>query len=116
MSARPARIVEADMAIDEKGNGKLTVPLAPPRQLSWLLRYPGTATKTFEFDPLGVFVWQTIDGKSDVRQVIRKLAKRYNLNLREAEVSTLHFLSLLAKKGLIGLAVNESAKTKQPQA
>ena len=69
---------------------------------------PAGATKTFELDPLGLFVWQACDGKTPVRQVIKRLARHYNLNEREAEVSTLAFLRTLMRKGLIGIPAKDA--------
>jgi hypothetical protein len=63
--------------------------------------------KTFELDELGKFVWDTCDGKTAVRQIIRRLADRYNLNDREAEVATVAFLRTLTRKGLVGMAIEQ---------
>lgn len=107
LASRPVRLVGAEMKPADDGGGKLTVPLGGKRWSGWLLRMPEGATKTFEFDPIGVFVWDQCDGKTSVQQVIRRLSKHYNLNLREAEVATVQFLQTLARKGLIGMAVKE---------
>ena len=106
LSARPTRLGEAPPEQIGEGKWHLKVPIRPTRIAGWLLRVPSGATKTFELDPLGLFVWEACDGKTAVRQIIRKLAKRYNLNQREAEVTSAQFLYTLAKKGLIGMAVN----------
>jgi hypothetical protein len=66
--------------------------------------------KTFELDELGKFVWDACDGKTAVRQIIRRLAERYNLNQREAEVATVAFLQTLTRKGLIGMAVTKAER------
>ena len=107
LSARPVRLSEATPK--EAGTNKwlLKVQLRPTRLARWLLRVPTGTSKTFELDPLGLFVWEACDGKTPVRQVIRKLAKRYNLNEREAEVATVQFLYTLAEKGLIGMAMTD---------
>src|SRR5438034_729334 len=104
LSARPTRL--SDQPPERVGEGKwhLKAPLRPSRIAGWILRVPKDASKTFELDALGLFVWEACDGKSAVRQIIRKLARRYNLNEREAEVSTVQFLYTLAKKGLIGMS------------
>jgi hypothetical protein len=39
--------------------------------------------------------------------VIAAVAKKYQLNLREAEVATLKFLQTLANKRLIGISTEE---------
>lgn len=80
------------------------------RQPSWgrtIFRLPEHATKTFEFDSIGVFVWECLDGKTSVQQVIQRLAKRYDLNLREAQVPTLKFLEMLIRKGLVGIPMEK---------
>ena len=103
LAARPVRLVDATVTAKPDGGGTLTVPLAPPRRMKWLFKLPAGATKAFELDAVGVFVWQTLDGKTSVEQVIKKLAERYKLNLREAQVPTLQFLQTLIKKGLVGV-------------
>jgi hypothetical protein len=107
LSARPARLSEAEAREVSAGKHQLTVRLRPSRLARWLLRVGSDATKTFELDAIGKFVWESCDGKTPVRQVIRKLAKRYNLNEREAEVATVQFLYTLARKGLVGMKMEE---------
>ena len=114
LRARPRRLVDAPMMVkdDGSGGGTLRVPLAPPRSRwgRWLFRVPPGATKTFEFDAIGVFVWNHCDGKHTVQQIIRMLATEYRLNLREAEVATVQYLQTLARKGLIGMTVKPRGK------
>ena len=110
LAARPARLVDAEPVAVSDTSWRLTVPLVNSGWTGRLLRVPTGATKTFELDPLGKFVWDTCDGRASVRQVIVRLAKRYNLNEREAEVATVAFLHTLVKKGLIGM----SLKGQQP--
>lgn len=106
LSAKPVRAVAAELQSAEGGGGRLQVELKRSGWSGWLFRMPAGATKTFELDEIGVMVWESCDGKTSVQQIIRKLAKRYNLNLREAEVSTVQFLQMLARKGLIGMSIN----------
>ncbi|CAN5613672.1 hypothetical protein BH10PLA1_BH10PLA1_02380 [soil metagenome] len=106
LAAKPVRLVEADMQPDERG-GRLKVPLHTRKFAGWLFKMPNGATKTFEFDAIGVYVWEQIDGRTTVQQLIRKLAKKYSLSEREAAVSTNLFLKMLGKKSLIGWNVPE---------
>ncbi len=62
-----------------------------------------SARKTFELDALGVFVWQAIDNRKTVEQLIRHFAREKRVALREAEVSILAFLKMLTQRGLIAL-------------
>ena len=105
LSAKPARIVSAKPAPAGEGKWKLTVPLRPARWASFLLRVPSDATKTFELDELGKFVIDQCDGRSSVHQIIHRLSKRYNLNIREAQVATVAFLGTLMRKGVVGMGV-----------
>jgi predicted transcriptional regulator len=73
---------------------------------------PAGSTKKFELDSIGVLVWNLCDGKTSVQQIIRKLAKKYNLNLRESEVACRTFLQMLVKKGLIVMSVPEAKDDK----
>jgi hypothetical protein len=103
LAARPMRLVQATAKEVSPTKYHLTVPMRPAKLASLLLRLPRKVTRTFELDPMGVFVWEACDGKTAVRQVIRRLARQYHLNDREAEVATVTFLNTLAKRGLIGL-------------
>jgi hypothetical protein len=109
LAARPVR-AEASISRDESGGAKVKVELKGPRWGGWLFKMPAGATKTYELDELGLFVWDACDGKTSVQQVIRKLAKQYNLNLREAEVATVKFLQMLTSKGLIGITLKHKQK------
>jgi len=103
LAARPLKIVDAAMKPLPEGGGMLTVNLQPRPTARWLFRLPAGSAKTYEFDAIGVFVWESIDGKTSVEQIVKKLASRYDLNLREAQVPTLSFMEMLIKRGLVGV-------------
>ena len=106
LDAKPRRLVDVELEPNENGGGfRIKVPLSPPRWGRWVFRVPSGATKTFELDAIGAFVWRHCDGKHTVQQIIRKLASEHRLNLREAEVPTVQFLHTLARKGLIGFSL-----------
>ncbi len=107
LEAKPMRLVDAQMQPLPDGGGMLKVTLQQPRWGARIFRLPENATKTFEFDAIGVFVWDSIDGKTNVQQIIKRLAKRYDLNLREAQVPTVKFLEMLIKKGLVGVPMEK---------
>jgi hypothetical protein len=60
-------------------------------------------TRRLQLDEMGSLTWSLLDGKRTVQDVVDFLCRRYNLNLREAEVATTGFLRELGKRGLIGL-------------
>jgi hypothetical protein len=106
LAARPLRLVDAQASEREDGGINLRVPLRQMR-FGWLLRVPRGASKTFELDEMGRLVWDHCDGRTTVQQMIRKLSRHYNLNLREAQVATITFLNILTRKGLVGMAVKK---------
>jgi hypothetical protein len=103
LAVKPVRMVEPELKELPDGGAKMTVKIQPTRTGRWFFRLPMGSVKTFELDALGMLVWNSCDGKTSVQQIIRKLAREYNLNLREAEVPTVKFLQMLVKKGLIGM-------------
>lgn len=108
LSAKPVRLIEPEIVRRDDGGANLKVKMKSTGASRWFLRLPEGATKTFELDALGLLVWNSCDGKTSVQQIIRKLAREYKLNLREAEVPTIKFLQMLIKKGLVGMSVQKS--------
>jgi hypothetical protein len=60
-------------------------------------------TKKLQLDTLGTSVWDLLDGKRSVRQLIQIFAETHQLQPREAEVAVTQFLRELGRRGLIGL-------------
>ena len=105
LAGKPVRAPDAKQTDAGGGKWTITIPLRSAKTGGWasrLLRVPEGASKSFELDELGKFVFDACDGKTTVAQLIRRLAKQYNLNEREAEVATMAFLNTLARRGLIG--------------
>jgi hypothetical protein len=107
LSAKPIRLVEAEPKVDENGGARLTVQLRQSRWTGRFIRMPEGATKTFEFDSIGLLVWNACDGKTTVKRVVQKVAENCGISPREAEVATFTFLQMLAKKNLVGLAMEK---------
>ena len=107
LAMRPLRMTDAAMDVDAGGNGKLRVPMRPTRIASFLGAKIPARQKTFEFDAVGVYLWDQLDGKTSVEQLIRRIGKQYRLELRQAEASTVAFLKTLMEKGLVGMAGDE---------
>ena len=107
LGAKPAQLVKAKILATEDGGAKLTIPLRSTRWTGMIFRLPDNATKTFELDELGLFIWNSCDGKTSVQQMIRQLSRERRLTLREVEVATLQFLQTLIRKGLIGVQVKQ---------
>ena len=59
--------------------------------------------KKIQLDTLGSSVWDLLDGKRSVRQLIQIFAETHQLQPREAEVAVTQFIRELGRRGLIGL-------------
>ncbi|WP_029894614.1 PqqD family protein [Desulfohalovibrio reitneri] len=57
--------------------------------------------KKLQLDEMGELVWSWIDGQSSVAELSQKLAERYDLHSREAEVSMSTFLRELGRRGIV---------------
>lgn len=60
-------------------------------------------TKKLELDDIGSKVWLMMDGKRDVKNIIREVSQETELSLQEAEMSVTIFFKELGKRGLIYL-------------
>ena len=65
--------------------------------------HDGIRPKPLQLDRLGTEVWELIDGRRSVSQIIQKFAQTYQLQHREAEVAVTQFIRELGKRGVIGL-------------
>ncbi len=59
--------------------------------------------RKIQLDCLGRDVWSMLDGKKNVKEIIKKFAALHTLNYRESEISVTLFLRSLGEKGLIGI-------------
>ena len=93
---------------------QITVPRGEDKMgqvLSRLFQIP--ATKTIELDEFGAAVWEKCDGKHSVEQLVTFTATAYKLNRRQAEVSVVSFMRMLAQRRLIGLSKTSNSSTKE---
>ena len=110
LALRPLRnrSVVWSMKPDEETPG---AQLAVPRRDDKLGQIVGRlfqlpSTKTIELDEFGAAVWAKCDGQHSVEQLVSFTSTTYKLNRRQAEVSVVAFMRMLAQRRLIGL--NES--------
>ncbi len=92
----------------EDGSILFTYPLPlSPFFLSLYKRFGknrgGAPTKKLQLDTLGSYVWQQIDGKRSVKEIISDFAKSRNITLQEAEHGVTAFLKSLGQRELIAL-------------
>lgn len=95
---------------EETPGVQLTVPRREDKLgqlLGRLFQVP--STKTIELDEFGAAVWEKCDGKHSVEQLVVFTASAYKLNRRQAEVSVVSFMRMLAQRRLIGLDKSTSS-------
>ena len=62
-----------------------------------------TQKKKLQLDELGTAVWEMMDGKRSVGQIVHAFAETHRLQPKEAEVAITEFIRELGRRGLIGL-------------
>ncbi len=65
----------------------------------------GSVLRQFEIDALGDWVWQQCQGRLTVEELVRGFGRAHAVNLREAEISVVSFLNILAKRNLVAFVV-----------
>jgi hypothetical protein len=62
-----------------------------------------TQIKKLQLDEMGTAVWDLVDGKRSVRQLVNAFAGKHQLEPREAEVAVTQFMRQLGRRGLIAM-------------
>lgn len=106
--AKPARHSDVQWEMAEDGTVLLQAPLeGQGRGIAAILarRMNLPATKGFELEPVGGFVWAQCDGATTVETIGRRLRERYKMSRVEAETALGAFLQTLGGRRLIVLTV-----------
>ena len=87
------------------------VPVTYPRWLAPLARWLGwTAEKRkYELDGLGLAVYERIDGRRTIEDLMDWLIEEHRLSFFEARALILHYVHQLMSKGLVVVAVRQGA-------
>ena len=108
LAAIPVQNSEVTTEITASGNILIQYPITMrPWMAKWLQRFKGTSPqirfRKLELDNLGTGVWEMIDGKRTVQDIIDKFAQIHQLQVAESESAITQFLRDLGKRGLIGM-------------
>ncbi|UCH34889.1 MAG: PqqD family protein [Armatimonadota bacterium] len=98
-----------NQAVEWSSSGEETV-IVMRRREDWVGRllslfFVVPKERKLQLDRVGSYVWQGCDGQHTVAELIERLAAKYKLNRKEAEVSLTAFLRQLGKRKLIAIAV-----------
>lgn len=107
LASKPLRNPNLEWTKNEEGEIVITIR----RRSDWKgkalgLLFPVPPQRTIVLDEPGTFVWSLCDGETDIQTMMRKLAQRYQLNIKEAELSLTTYLRNMGKRGLVGFAVS----------
>ncbi len=108
--AKPVRHPDVKWEENEDGAVRLQAPLeGQGRGFAAMLarRMNLPATKGFELEPIGGFVWLQCDGATTVETIGKRLRERYKMNRVEADVALGAFLQTLGQRRLIVLTVGK---------
>lgn len=92
----------------ESGDVLLTYPVEMRPWIAGMAKWLGRSAdpvqeKKVQLDLLGTSVWDQVDGKRSIREIIKKFVRKHQLHPKEAEVAVTQFLRSLGKRGLIGI-------------
>ena len=109
MKALPLRNQLVEWESDDKGEIALTIPQnhkAWLRIIAHVFRLPDK--RVIVLDDVGSYVWELCDGKKSLSQISKQVSDKYNLTVKEAEMSLIEYLRTLGKRGIIGFAIPKS--------
>ena len=106
LAARPVRNPEVSYMQQENGEIAITLRRRDDlltRLLSLL--FVVSKEKQIVLDGVGSDVWELCDGEHTVEDLIERIASKYKLERREAEVSLTNYLRQLGRRRLIGILI-----------
>ena len=107
-SARPLAVKTLGRKPLTQGGQRIIIAMQPRGAQKWLLRMPADTTRRIDLDAIGIEVFDMCDGKTSVRQIIKRFAKTYQVDDQEAEMAIVNFIRMMMRKGLICLTVNKT--------
>ena len=70
----------------------------------------GDLNSIYVLNELGTQIWDLIDGRSSINQMIEEICKAYDVGPEEAEKDTIEFLNSLEVSGLIRSNIEDCVK------
>ncbi len=102
-SVRGAVVVRNSL-VKEVGRTEKSLRLSAPVTsggFRWLLKTE--REKAFELDGLGMWVWDQVDGRESVGELVERFAKKHDVGVEEAEGRVMAFLQVLLQRNLVTL-------------
>lgn len=114
LQLRPIRNPNLEWTEEE---GRVVLLLLRGGRKDWKARLlkafvPIPEKRRIALDAIGTDVWKMIDGENRLGLIAQKLARKYKLSPREAELSLQQFFKELGRRGYIGFLTEESEDKK----
>lgn len=85
---------------------RIVITIRMKRRDGFLTRFqPAVLERVVKLDELGSFVFRQIDNQKTTLDIINAFVVRYQVNRREATLSTVSFLKSLVTRAVISIAV-----------
>lgn len=106
-SLKAIPVLNNDVEAREVSDGRLviTVKHKPVRKGWAAVLSPKVDYRKIKLDELGTFTFGLIDGSRTVLEIIDIFQKQFKTNRREAELSCVEFMKLLASRYIISLVI-----------
>ena len=70
---------------------------------NWAILFDPDSGKTYGLDPIGIFIWDNLDGKKTIEEIVEKLKKECTNTIPETALQEVtDFINNLTSKGLAG--------------
>ena len=99
-------VLNEGVSCREGDASRIIITIRQRRRPGFMGRFqPDILERTVKLDELGGFVFRQIDNHKKTSEIIDAFRDRYQINRREATLSTVEFLKSLVKRGVISIAV-----------
>jgi len=108
LGSTPVKNNDVTETRSESGEVLLTYPVEMRPWIAGMAKWLGRPTdpiqeKKVQLDLLGTSVWDQVDDKRSIREIIQEFVRKHQLHPKEAEVAVTQFLRNLGKRGLKGI-------------
>lgn len=102
-ASKPVKNPAVNWERNERGEVVIKIRLEQPKPglFSGFVREP--QEKKIVLDAIGSYVWELIDGERSLSEIADIVAQRFMFHRREAQMSLLAYIQMLAERGLVTL-------------
>ena len=115
LASKPLRNPAIEWEKNERGEVVVKVKVEPsqPGLFSGFVREP--RERKIVLDAVGSYVWELMDGERTVDEIADLLVQRFKFHKREAQMSLLAYLQMLAERGLVTLIAPAPPSSQEAQ-